>query len=286
MSEPNLFDHSRDALTYATSHQTPERGSIPGPEEYGGSDYDDAPGDTECPRCHHAAHNQGDCIRCTCSHQAAIPGPLMHRDPKPTERKAAAKAKLGRGRLLCRVLAWYRSRGSAGLTPREAARLYVDEIRADGGEVPPNAEYSIRPRIRELAAAGYLCEAGGERDGCGVWMITTKEGDGSEIRITRKKRVPMAERSWEDQRIPPGAIRLERPGVLVRRVSDGELFWLPGEPEPEDHPGHFNRGGVAYTIAAELGAGPGPSAELAAIQGQWLRQSLAEPGAKVTPNAG
>jgi hypothetical protein len=93
--------------------------------------------------------------------------PIVHRRPTSTERAAAVAIEPRRETLRVRVLAVIRAMGSHGATPREII-------------IGGSPEYSIRPRITELARAGFIEKAGGARDGCAVWLATDKPGDGSE----------------------------------------------------------------------------------------------------------
>ena len=127
---------------------TPPRGSIAGPEEYPGEDFP--------------------------SEQM----PLTHRAPRPTEAAAAERAKPIATPLRALVLAWVRDAGPRGMTPPELGARYAD---LKNEQPSARREYSVRPRVTELHDAGYIVEAGGQRDGCTVWIATDKPGDGRDI---------------------------------------------------------------------------------------------------------
>lgn len=104
--------------------------------------------------------------------------PTVHAHPTPTEARAADRAKTICEPLRVLVLKWIRAAGASGMTPPELGCLYA-QARGEG----PSArrEYSVRPRITELAASGFVCDSGKARAGCIVWIATDKTGNGRDL---------------------------------------------------------------------------------------------------------
>lgn len=146
---------------------------------------------------------------------------LVHHAAKPTERRAARRIAPARVPLRVLVLAWVRSTGAAGLTAPEGGMRYA-VLRGE----PPSArlEYSIRPRLTELADAGYIFDAGGVRDGCTVFVATDKQGDGADMtRAAKPPRVPAPLRHALDELLDACAAEFEIGAIPRPRLAEAML---------------------------------------------------------------
>src|ERR1043165_4997848 len=106
---------------------------------------------------------------------ASVP---VHRHACSTELDAARRVAPVVVKLRCRTLEWIRSAGADGLTAAEGGARYAVER----GLHPTDASSrtSIGPRCSELERSGFIRKSGRRRGGCGVYVATDKQGDGSE----------------------------------------------------------------------------------------------------------